>query len=193
MRVLPTLETLPIRFNITSLCDADIVIGSKWMTQQGSIIDFKHCYATIDSVRRSSSTREVLRAPASSLRNPSTFPNNIVSGIQKSAPRITVVPVSSDTPTITPKPNVATIRAVLKSALEEIPLSEEDQLPQLTLSKEEYAELVTAEPQFEEPKVFDQEEFDKETAELLEQVPKYLHDYLDIFRQQQGTSSLPPP
>jgi len=36
------------------------------------------------------------------------------------------------------------------------------------------------------------EEIEQETKELLTQVPEYCHDYLDIFRQKQGTETLPP-
>jgi transposase InsO family protein len=35
-------------------------------------------------------------------------------------------------------------------------------------------------------------EFEEETKELLETLPEYCHDYLDIFRQEQGTKTLPP-
>lgn len=154
------------------------------MTQHGSIIDFKHCLATIESARRSSPIKEVLRAPLLNLRNPCTGSNRIPLGIRRSLTIIQVVPITPDIPAARPEePNVATIRAVLRAALHDIKIPDEDQLPQPTLTREEYAELVTAEPQFEEPKIFDQEEYDKETAELLKQVPEYLHDYLDIFRQ----------
>jgi len=193
MQISPTLEPLPIRFNITSLCDADIVIGSKWMTQQGSIIDFKRCFATIESVKRGLPTKEVLRTPLSNLRNPCTSPNNIPIGIRRSVPIVESVSKLPKTPESPVDKSVATLRAVLRSALEEITLSAEEQLPQPTLTKEEYAELITTEPQFEEPIIFDQAEFDTETAELLKQIPEYLHNYLNIFRQRQGTSSLPPP
>lgn len=193
MLVLPTLDPLPIRFNITLLCDADIVIGLNWMTEHGSIIDFKHCFATVESVRLSAPIREVLRAPSSNLRNPCTGSNTIPLGTRRSPTTIQVIPVTPEIRSVSlDEPDVASIRSVLRAALHEIPVSTEDQLPQPTLSREEYAELVTAEPQFEEPKIFDQAEHDAETAELLKQVPEYLHDYLDIFRQRQGTSSLPP-
>jgi hypothetical protein len=35
-------------------------------------------------------------------------------------------------------------------------------------------------------------EFEEETRDLLETLPEYCHDYLDIFRQEQGTKTLPP-
>jgi hypothetical protein len=38
----------------------------------------------------------------------------------------------------------------------------------------------------------DEAEVQKETQELLELLPSYCHDYLDIFRQKQGTQTLPP-
>jgi hypothetical protein len=37
-----------------------------------------------------------------------------------------------------------------------------------------------------------QDEFEKETKELLETLPECYRDYLDIFRQEQGTKTLPP-
>jgi hypothetical protein len=104
---------------------------------------------------------------------------------------------STDSAIAPPSPNLSetnsieSIRAVLRSALSEIsPRVGEDIYNQPQLSKDDYAELVSIEPQFYEP--IDTTEDDKETQELLSQIPSYCHDFLDIFRQKQGTQTLPP-
>jgi len=66
----------------------------------------------------------------------------------------------------------------------------EDIYNQPQLSKDDYAELISTEPQFYEP--INTTEDNKETQELLSQIPDYCHDFLDIFRQKQGTQTLPP-
>lgn len=104
---------------------------------------------------------------------------------------------STDSAIAPPSPNLSetdsieSIRAVLRSALSEIsPRVGEDIYNQPQLSKDDYAELISTEPQFYEP--IDTTEDDKETQELLSQIPDYCHDFLDIFRQKQGTQTLPP-
>jgi len=52
-------------------------------------------------------------------------------------------------------------------------------------------EYQPTEPQFIEP--LDTDEYEKETKELLSQVPSQHHEYLDIFRKKGGTETLPPP
>jgi hypothetical protein len=104
---------------------------------------------------------------------------------------------STDSAIAPPSPNfsetdsIESIRAVLRSALSEIsPQEGEDIYNQPQLSKDDYAELISTEPQFYEP--IDTTKHDKETQELLSQIPDYCHDFLDIFRQKQGTQTLPP-
>lgn len=104
---------------------------------------------------------------------------------------------STDSAIAPPSPNlpetdsIESIRAVLRSALSEIsPRVGKDIYNQPQLSKDDYAGLVSTEPQFYEP--IDTTEDDKETQELLTQMPDYCHDFLDIFRQKQGTQTLPP-
>jgi len=52
-------------------------------------------------------------------------------------------------------------------------------------------EYQPTEPQFIEP--LDTDEYEKETKELLSQVPSQHHEYLDIFRKKGGTETLPSP
>jgi len=52
-------------------------------------------------------------------------------------------------------------------------------------------EYQPTEPQFIEP--LDTDEYEKETKELLSQVPSQHHEYLDIFHKKGGTETLPPP
>ncbi len=56
-----------------------------------------------------------------------------------------------------------------------------------------HAEYYQAPPQFDDPRVIDDAELAAETKELEALVPSYAHDYFDIFRKKQGTTSLPPP
>jgi len=61
----------------------------------------------------------------------------------------------------------------------------------MTRTRLHYTEYQPTEPQFIEP--LDTDEYEKETKELLSQVPSQHHEYLDIFRKKGGTETLPPP
>lgn len=219
----PTSTPLPIRLNITTLCEADLVLGSTWMSTFGAIIDLRNSLVTL-TTPIVLPTNQVLRA-STIKRNPCTFPNNIALG-DRSPVSLPSTPMGDRTESITPalvtvdqqeltttasdirphsnvsayepllpnsvktSPTEPTL-AVLRSALgDKSPRVDEEYYNQPQLSKEDYAELITSEPQFYEP--IDTSEDDKETQELLLQVPKYCHDFLDIFRQKQGTQTLPP-
>jgi len=93
---------------------------------------------------------------------------------------------STDSAIAPPSPHLSktnsteSICAVLRSALSEIsPRVGKDIYNQPQLSKDNYAELVSTKPQFYEP--IDTTKDDKETQELLSQIPDYCHDFLDIF------------
>jgi hypothetical protein len=61
----------------------------------------------------------------------------------------------------------------------------------MTRTRLHYTEYQPTEPQFIEP--LDTDEYEKETKELLSQVPSQHHEYLDIFRKKGGTETLPSP
>jgi hypothetical protein len=206
IRTLPTSTPLPIRLNVTTLCDANLVLGSTWMAKNGSIIDLRKSLVTLKPLVPVHSTKEVPRA-SSVKRNPCTYPNNVALGIRipspppmfptDDLPELITSAIVTD-PDITPPPpnlsetdSIESIRAVLRSALSKIlPRIGKDIYNQPQLSKDNYAELVSIEPQFYEP--IDTTKDDKETQELLSQIPDYCHDFLDIFRQKLGTQTLPP-
>jgi hypothetical protein len=192
IQVSPSSQQLPIRLNITSLCDADVVLGSIWMSSVGAILDLQKSLVTLKSPATTLPDTGVLRAP-SLKRNPCTYPNNLALGTRRKlfVPNISTVATEETLAPLEVNDIDPTI-AVLRSALNKIsPKSEEQICNQPQFSHEDYAELVTAEPQFYEP--FENTEDEAETQELLTQVPKYCHDFLDIFRQKQGTRTLPPP
>jgi hypothetical protein len=132
--------------------------------------------------------QQKLTTAASDSRNDSTIPTTAALDCRNySTESITVPPL----PNLSETDSTESIRAVLRSALSEIsPRVGEDIYNQPQLSKDNYAELISTEPQFYEP--IDTTEDDKETQELLSQIPDYCHDFLDIFRQKQGTQTLPP-
>jgi transposase InsO family protein len=183
---------------VTSLCDADLVIGSSWMAKAASVIDLKNSLVTLNlaPLNPAALADKVLRA-ASSTRSPCTFPNNITLG---SRPPVLLSQASGLAPAISPVyvtpsppdlPTTESIRAVLRSALVDLsPSDGETYYNQPHLSKEDYAELVTSEPQFWDPTDFPEDP--EETKQLQSLIPKYLHDFFDIFRQKQGTETLPP-
>ncbi len=72
-------------------------------------------------------------------------------------------------------PRTESIRAVVVGPYDEDPTT----LP----------EYQPTEPQFIEP--LDTDEYEKETKELLSQVPSQHHEYLDIFRKKGGTPEKP--
>jgi hypothetical protein len=198
IRVSSTFAALPIRLNVTTLCDVDIVLGSTWMSKTGAIIDLQNSLVSLNAPNAAPS--EVLCA-SSFPKNPCTYPNNVDLGKKlplptpivpcNSSESLTVSETSSPSSINNEDDSIETARAVLRAALEGTsPTIGEDLYNQPQLSKEDYAEFVTAEPQFYDP--IDTSEDDKETEELLSQVPDYCHDFLDIFRQKQGTQTLPP-
>jgi hypothetical protein len=85
IRTSPTSTPLPIRLNVTTLCDADLVLGSTWMSKNGSIIDLRKSLVTLKPLVPVHSTKEVLRA-SSVKRNPCTYPNNVALGIRIPSP-----------------------------------------------------------------------------------------------------------
>ncbi len=125
------------------------------------------------------SSPAVLQAASSRRGSPCTYPNNIVLLSQTmwtpSPNRET--PTSSSAPSIAEVPRTESIRAVVVGPYDEDPTT----LP----------EYQPTEPQFIEP--LDTDEYEKETKELLSQVPSQHHEYLDIFRKKGGTETLPPP
>jgi len=91
------------------------------------------------------------------------------------------IPTSSSAPSTveTPSevPRTESIRAVVVGPYDEDPTTLFEYQPN--------------EPQFIES--LDTNEYEKETIELLSQVPRQHHNYLDIFRKKGGTETLPPP
>jgi len=172
------------RLNVTKLHGADIVLGSNWMIRHGIRLDLAK--RTISLVAPSQvppsipqSGPAVLQATSSRRGSPCTYPNNIVLPSQPmwtpSPNRET--PTSSSAPSIAEVPRTESIRAVVVGPYDEDPTT----LP----------EYQPTEPQFIEP--LDTDEYEKETKELLSQVPSQHHEYLDIFRKKGGTETLPPP
>jgi len=86
-------------------------------------------------------------------------------------------PTSSSAPSIAEVPRTESIRAVVVGPYDEDPTT----LP----------EYQPTAPQFIEP--LDTDDYEKETKELLSQVPSQQHEYLDIFRKKGSTETLPPP
>ena len=170
------------------------------MSANNAIIDLAQSCIALRPPIPSIPVKEVLRA---SSRNPCTYPNNVPLGIRPPVATFipTLVPVldtdvstlatlPSDVADIEPVQSTESIHAVLRAALSEIsPRVGEGIYNQPQLSPSDYAELITAEPQFYDPADLEDEE---ETRELLSQVPEYCHDFLDIFRKKQGTETLPP-
>ena len=60
IRTSPTSTPLPIRLNVTTLCDADLVLGLIWMSKNGSIIDLQKSLITLNPPVPVPSTKEVL-------------------------------------------------------------------------------------------------------------------------------------
>jgi len=172
------------RLNVTKLHGADIVLGSNWMIRHGIRLDLAK--RTISLVAPSQvspsipqSSPAVLQATSSRRGSPCTYPNNIVLPSQtKWTPSPNQeTPTSSSAPSIAEVPRTESIRAVVVGPYDEDPTT----LP----------EYQPTEPQFIEP--LDTDEYEKETKELLSQVPSQHHEYLDIFRKKGGTETLPPP
>ena len=183
------------RLNVTKLHGADIVLGANWMIRHGVSLDLAKRTITFDAPSRLSPTspspsQPVLQATSSRRGSPCTYPNSIVlpsqtkwtpSPIQESPPSAPSTDETSSSQSTSPNfvevPGGESIRAVVEGPYDEDPTT----IP----------EFQTTEPQFIEP--LDTAEFEKETTELLEQVPSEYHDYLDIFRKKGGTETLPPP
>ncbi len=172
------------RLNVTKLHGADIVLGSNWMIRHGIRLDLAK--RTISLVAPSQvspsipqSSPAVLQATSSRRGSPCTYPNNIVPPSQtKWTPSPNQeTPTSSSAPSIAEVPRTESIRAVVVGPYDEDPTT----LP----------EYQPTEPQFIEP--LDTDEYEKETKELLSQVPSQHHEYLDIFRKKGGTETLPSP
>lgn len=147
MVVSPNLAAIPIRLNITTLCGADLVIGSNWMTKYGSILNFRRNFATLEVARPNSPNHEVLMATSANIHDPRTHPNNVPLGVRIPRTELKVVLSTSEpAPTIDEPSNIPTIQEVLRAALSKIKIPAKELLPQPTLTKEEYAELVTSNP-----------------------------------------------
>lgn len=194
IRVTPNTPPVPIRLNVTSLCDADIVLGSLWMAKSVATIDLHNSVITFNGKLPATN---VLRA-SSKTRTPCTFPNNIA--LKPRTPTLLSRPAPVLAPTLAPihafasspdLPSTESVQSVLRAALSELsPKAGEVYYNQPQLSREDYAELVTSEPQFWDPTDFPEDP--EETLELKSLIPKYLHDFFDIFRRKQGTETLPP-
>ncbi len=188
--VQPHAEYPPIesRLNTTKLHGADIVLGSNWMIRHGVNLDLAKRTISLDAPSRvspsfSQPSPAVLQATSSRRGSPCTYPSNIVLPSQtKWTPSpIREIPTSSSAPSTveTPSevPRTESIRAVVVGPYDEDPTTLFEYQPN--------------EPQFIES--LDTNEYEKETIELLSQVPRQHHNYLDIFRKKGGTETLPPP
>lgn len=112
--------------------------------------------------------------------------------LSRSAPVLApaLAPVHVFAPSPDP-PSTKSVQSVLRAALSELsPKAGEVYYNQPQLSREDYAELVTSEPQFWDPTDFPEDP--EETLELKSLIPEYLHDFFDIFCRKQGTETLPP-
>lgn len=180
IKVHPLHPPARVKASVTRLCGTDLVLGWKWMIEHGIEIDAPNTEVTLDEtlymgegwtgVKRKCKG-EKLRATWSRLKK-TTFPNNI--------------------------PLLNKGRWAVQSGLRSTNVADIRQETKILASVDQETEDSPEWIDGPGVAVMDQDdpqttaEFEEETRELLETLPEYCHDYLDIFRQEQGTKTLPP-
>ena len=186
-------DPIPTRFNITKLQGADIVLGSRWMSQHHVLIDLAKRSITFNKQNSN------LRAPMSTnlgglwsakrnrrhlIQRTSTYPNNIPIlspkfGFDQSR-TTTQTPASRITSLFDKGQPSSSCPTTLFGVTREIQNEDLNEL----------SEFKATQPQFVEPQA--EADYLAETIELQNQVPQEYHDYFDIFRAKAGMETLPP-
>lgn len=170
----PDHPSIPTRVSLTKLHGADLVLGSNWMTENGVQIDLPTTSVSVlvpsppcPTVASLQGTVLIAKEPQRSSDSLELL-NQLRTSNTMSTRESTILVQGSHT---------STIRAIREpiAATGYATVAKTTQVP---------------ENQFEEP--FTIEEIKQEQEELLLQLPKYYHGYLDIFLEKRGTQTLPP-
>jgi hypothetical protein len=181
VKVHPCYPPVKVKASITSLCGSDFVLGWRWMINNGIEFDVPGAVVTMNEPQEEEAGwtqvvkkhgKQTLRASIGKHKRETTFPNNI------SLPTTLRWPVE-------PSPH---------STEQDETRQEETIWASVDMETEKNPEWIDGVGMVvmdqDDPQT--QDEFVNETKELLETLPESYHDFLDIFRQEQGTKTLPP-
>ena len=159
----------PIFLYVTTLCDAEVVIGTEWMKLQGVVIDMGRSAVCV----REGRGRKGIRLDLETCDAKPPYPTVLEPSGKIQSIRGNEANIGEDCVVLGDEAHVDQLRAVAGI------------WPQL----DEFKSLEDLEAQFwEEPEELDEEE----EKELLVLVPVRFHHFLKLFRQRDAMETLPP-
>lgn len=178
------LAPLITTFYVTTLAGADLVLGDDWLAKQQAVLEHaqRRIHITLPSSTSSrpfsSSSTSATSSNVIKIESPSRWgSSSSISGQPANS--------SANTTSINQSPSLSLDPSINNDAL--LRAISVDIMPNDLLDLDDLKSLG---PQFSE--VLTPEEFEAETAELLQTLPPQFHDYIDIFRPSSGTKTLPP-